>query len=214
MNHEKRRKEYIKGVSDPCPKLNCKVFLVLLLKHLSIFLLYLCWKLSCYEKNKLMYNLRKLIEVSNVHRFRERCNQYKRHRAHSLYWHSLSPLVLSCLFTADWKVPLHLNRQPTHWSSHVKVRCHLQENFRGFHHPSPPFAGNSFNMLSTETKLLTIPNQSSGAKILEFRRSLDLDFASPSPVCHSSLQVGINWTSTIWLILVFKYLTSIVELKR
>lgn len=87
---------------------------------------------------KKMYSLGNLIDVSNVHRFRERFNQYKRYRACSLYCCNLSPLKLCCLFTADWKAPLHLNQQPTHWSSHVKVRCHLQKNFRGFHHPSPP----------------------------------------------------------------------------
>lgn len=137
-------------------------------------------------------------------------------RACSLYCHILSPLVLCCLFTADWKAPLHLSRQPAHWSPHVKVRCHLQENFRGLHCPSPPFAGNSFNMLSTERKLLIIPTQSSGDKILE-SRTLDPDFASTSPICHSSVQAGINWattTSTIQLILVFKYLSPTVKSKR
>lgn len=156
MNHAERR-NISKELVTLAPKVNCKAFLVFLLKHLSKFVLYLCWKSSCYDKKKLMYKLGKLIRVSHVHRFRERCNQYKRYRARSLYWRSLSPLMLCCLFTADWKTPLHSNRQPTHWSSHVKVRCHLPENFRGLHHPSPPFAGNSFNTLPTERKLLVIP---------------------------------------------------------
>lgn len=135
-----------------------------------------------------------------------------------LYCCSSSPLMFCCLFTADWKAPLHLNWQLTHWSSHKKVRCHLQENFIWFHQPSPHFAGNSFNTLSRGKKsLLIISTQSFGVKMLEFMRSLNPDFASLSLIHHSSLQTGIHWatiTSITWLILVFKYLSSIVESKR
>lgn len=68
------------------------------------------------------------------------------------YCCSSRPLMFYCLFTADWKAPLHLDWQLTHWSSHENVRCHLQENFIQFHQPSPHFAGNSFNTLSREKK--------------------------------------------------------------
>lgn len=56
--------------------------------------------------------------------------------------------------------------------------------------------------------------QSSGSKIPEFR---SLDFASSSCICHSTLKARINWamiTSTICLILLFKYLSPIFETKK
>lgn len=49
---QKEEKKISKELVTLAPKVNCKAFLVFLLKHLSIFVLYLCWKLSCYDKKK------------------------------------------------------------------------------------------------------------------------------------------------------------------
>lgn len=119
MNHAERREQNSKGLSDPCSK--SKLYLSHIFVEAFFYLLLPIyagnWVVTKRQKNnKLIYSLWKLIEVSNVYEFREQCNQYKRYRAYSLYWHKVLWCIVVYLqhtgkLLLTWNSPL----KPMRW---------------------------------------------------------------------------------------------------
>lgn len=216
---QKEEKKISKELVTLAPKVNCKAFLVFLLKHLSLSVLYLCWKSSCYDKKK---------NWCTTWESWLRCQMSTGLENDVINTRSIGHAVCIAVAWVLWCFVVYLQQigkllstwtdnQPTEvptWRSDATCK-RTSEGFIILLLLLQEIAWHK-NMLSTERKLLIIPTQSSAAKILELR-SLDPDFASPSRICRSLLQAAINWatlTWTIWLILVFKYLSPIVESKR